>query len=336
MVTVPPTSSALVVVTGVGSQLGSHTALAALKAGYRVRGTSRNPDCADLVRAAFENNGLTRVHLGSHLEFMIVDDFASEAQWRRALSGADAVIHTALLLLRADLLVGPAISQVLAILHAAKKTPTVKMMVMSSTFSTIVTPGLPSDTLFTAEDWNEASLSMADEGETVSNEANPFHFYAAAKTRAAQAIWRFMDTEQPHFDVTGVLFGAIYGPTLSPRLALSQSRWIKFALDNDISPSRTIPTTWFTDVRDAAQLQILVLRTPELGGKRLIAGAAAYGWNDVFTILRQNFKSLTVPENFEGGRSSGPLFDNSIATKLIGTWTTLEKSLVDFGRSMGY
>jgi nucleoside-diphosphate-sugar epimerase len=92
------------------------------------------------------------------------------------------------------------------------------------------------------------------------------------------------------------------------------------------------------DVRDTGRLHVLALSAPPAGGKRFWAAAAPFGWNQVLGILRQHFPKAPIPKDLEAprGQPDRQKIDNKPAEQLLGGWISLERALVDLGRSLGY
>jgi hypothetical protein len=93
---------------------------------------------------------------------------------------------------------------------------------------------------------------------------------------------------------------------------------------------------WHVDVRDTARLHLLGLTTPSLGGKRILAAAGPWGWNEILGILRKHFPNVQVPEDFEGGEPDRQRIDSEVAREMLGGWIGLEQSVVDLAKSLGY
>jgi hypothetical protein len=95
-------------------------------------------------------------------------------------------------------------------------------------------------------------------------------------------------------------------------------------------------TEWFVDVRDTARLQFLAFTTPFMGGKRYLAAGEPFQWNQVYEIYRKDFPNAKVPEDFDEGGADVQKLDNSSSTEVLGGWISLEQSLVDLGKSLGF
>jgi len=163
----------------------------------------------------------------------------------------------------------------------------------------------------------------------------PFIIYAAAKTKSEKAAWEFMESKKPQFDLVTTLPNMNFGPVLHGEPTSTSSR-VAELMRNEPDPVRLRPPQWFIDVRDCARLHIISLTNPSLSGKRIWAAAEPFGWNAVLAILRKNFPGLKLPEDFENGGPDRQKVNSEPAKALLGGWISLEKSVVDFGKSLGY
>jgi nucleoside-diphosphate-sugar epimerase len=79
-----------VLLTGISGFLGGHVALALIEAGYRVRGSVRDPARAEKVRETLARAGADV----SRLELVTLD-LLRDAGWAEAARGARYLMHTA-------------------------------------------------------------------------------------------------------------------------------------------------------------------------------------------------------------------------------------------------
>ncbi|KAF8500023.1 hypothetical protein JB92DRAFT_2980324 [Gautieria morchelliformis] len=332
--------NSLITITGVSGYIASYTGLWALRAGHRVRGTVRSMARAASLKAAYEKQGIPADELDKNLEFVVVDDLSSEEQWTNAFANVDGVIHAALSL--ADLsnpqLVPDAVSATLALLRAAKKFPSIKRVVFVSTIWTVAMPPMHSSRVLTARDWNDEVLNIFENNLPVAHDpmlksAAPFFPYAVAKIKAERAAWEFV--KETSFDLVTTLPGTTMGPMLHGALSLTPGAAAS-GLKNDTAGAKSLPNQWFVDVRDCSRLLFLALTTPSMGGKRYLAVAERFDWNQVYGIYRRNFPKAQVPEDIEGSEPWAQRLEFTESTEILGGWISLEQSLVDLGKSLGY
>ncbi|KAF8506213.1 hypothetical protein JB92DRAFT_2963251 [Gautieria morchelliformis] len=338
MPALPPNS--LIAITGVSGYIASYTGLWALRAGHRVRGTVRSMARAESLKAGYEKHGIPADELNKRLEFVIVDDLSSEEQWTNAFENVDGVLHAAMS--RDDLsdpqLIPVTVAATLSLLRAAKKIPSIKRVVFVSTLWSIRIPPMHSDRVLTARDWNDEVLNIFENNLPVDHDpmlkrASHFFPYTVAKIKVERAAWEFV--KETSFDLVATLPGTTMGPMLHGELA-STPRMAAAGLRNDTTAAKYLPNQWFVDVRDCGRLLFLALTTPSMGGKRYLAVAEAFDWNQVYGIYRKNFPKAQVLEDLEGCERWRQKLDFSESTEMLGGWISLEQSLVDLGKSLGY
>lgn len=93
-------------------------------------------------------------------------------------------------------LLDPAVIGTTGILRSIKKSaPTVKRVVITSSFASIVNPGKGTNPgyEYSEKDWNPITQEEALE--------NPAAGYRASKTFAEKAAWDFVEKEKPNFTI---------------------------------------------------------------------------------------------------------------------------------------
>ena len=192
MPAVPPDS--LIAITGISGYIASYIGLWALRGGYRVRGTVRSWARADSLKAGYEKQGISASELAARLEFVIVDDLNFEDQWTAALKDVDGIVHAALNFDRIEAIVGEAVAGTLSLLRAAKKYPSVKRVVLTSSVVAVITAPMQRDKVLTTEEWNDEVLEIFEKGlpndhDPILKQASFFFPYSAAKLKAERAAW---------------------------------------------------------------------------------------------------------------------------------------------------
>jgi len=180
--------------------LGFKTLRDALNAGYRVRAAVRSEAKADSIR----NNSLVKAtHHIDNIEFVIVPDLSVPGAYDEAVQGVDYIIHIASPITQGfsteedykEKLIKPAVTGTVGILDSAKKAPSVKRIVITSSvvavasFGSIMTPDSP---VITAE-------------QRVAFEEGPypaeFAAYSASKVLALNKAEEWLAQNKPSFDV---------------------------------------------------------------------------------------------------------------------------------------
>lgn len=97
---------------------------------------------------------------------------------------------------------------------------------------------------------------------------------------------------------------------------------------------------WHIDSRDCGKIHLECLLQPSLAGKRVLAANSPHGWNQVLAILRKHFPGVsTMAADFEPeiGDTWNQKLDNALAKELVGgEFISVEKSVVDVGKCLGY
>ena len=127
--------SPLILITGVSGFIGYRVLVAALEAGYRVRGAIRRPEQAVSIKSLPS----VREHL-SNLDFVVVPDILAPGAYDKALKGVGYVEHIASPLAASIgssddyelLLIEPAIEGTTGILSSALNQASVKRIVITS------------------------------------------------------------------------------------------------------------------------------------------------------------------------------------------------------------
>ena len=282
--------SNLIGVTGANGFIGAHIVRALLERGYRVRGTVRS--LADPKRTAH----LTALPGAAERLELVEADLLDTDAFGRFAEGCEAVLHTASPYIiatkhpQADL-VDPAVNGTLNVLRACAQAPSVRRVVLTSSFAAVTDE--PEDAhVYTEADWNERS----------SLDRNPYYF---SKVRAEKAAWAFMEKEAPGFDLVVINPSAVIGPSLSPGVNTT-NRIIADLLRGGVYPG-ILDFAWsFVDVRDVALAHVLALETPGASGRYLCA-AETLSMRELVEVLR-GLGAGTLPTR---------RLDNAIGTFLV-------------------
>lgn len=225
----------------------------------------------------------------------------------------------------------------------AKSAPTVKRVVVTSSFAAILDSSKVSDpnTTFTEKSWNPVKISEIHE--------NPGVAYRASKTLAEKAAWDFVKEGGAKFDLVTVNPPIVFGPVVHHLASLdsintSNERLVRL-VQGKWKSENTLPDTGvfvWVDVRDVAEAHVDAFEKPALGGHRLFTTAGYFSNKTLLEIVRKNFPELEdkLPaEDVKGGElpPKDKLFmiDNSETTKALGVqWRPLETAIVDTVKSL--
>lgn len=251
-----PVTNNPVLVTGATGYIAAEIVKQLLDAGYQVRGTTRN------VESAKEQGHLTGLPGASERLELVAADLNHDEAFTPHMVDCEYVLHVASPYVlevedpQRDL-VDPAVSGTLSVLKSANVTPTVKRVVLTSSFAAI-TEG-PSDEVRHEGHWNEAS-SLAKNA------------YAFSKTQAEKAAWDFIESEDRHFDLVVMNPSGVIGPSIVSRL--NQTQEFAVGMTNGTSPAIISIAFPIVDVRDVAKAHILAMENPTASGRYLLASGS--------------------------------------------------------------
>lgn len=333
-----------VLLTGGSGFIAAHVLELLLKRGHSVVTTVRSQSKADKIKAAHPN-------AGKNLDFAIVEDIAKEGAFDQAVKSDqpfEAVIHTAspfhfnVTDVQKELL-DPAVIGTTGILRSVKRSaPSVKRIVITSSFASIVNPfkGLNAGHTYSEADWNPINNEQALE--------NPGNGYRASKTFAEKAAWDFLEKEKPNFSIATICPPLVFGPIvhyLNSLDALNTSNerlrdFIQGKLKDSSDDPMGAPIIW-VDVRDVALAHVNAIEKEDAANKRFFTVQGTFSNQLIVDAIRKNFpeyKNELPPESWKGGglpTSGYHGVDNTRATKLIGgKWRILEESVVDTVKSL--
>ena len=246
----------LILVTGTSGLIGSHVANEALRAGYRVRGTSRSQERADFTGQMLQNP--------SNYSSAIVPDVQVDGAWDEAMKGVDAIIHLA-----TDLsfnpnpyeVVKPMEEGVRNILRSAQRAGSVKRFVFASSTSAAIMPGATKEVSVSVDDWCQEALDEAWKPPPYTPE-RAFFTYAASKVAGEKALWDFVKENEPGFIANAVLpsFNAGRILTSGGPTAISVGTLLKGEVP-DVAPRKS----YLTHIRDSS---LELTRCPRIPHRR--------------------------------------------------------------------
>lgn len=127
-------SSELVFITGATGFIGAATALAALKAGYRLRISVRKDEQISKLKGIFSD-------YAEKLDFVVIPDITAEGAFSNALKGVTYVLHMASPLANStnpEDIFPPAVQGTVGILKDAAKVSSITKVVITSSIAALV------------------------------------------------------------------------------------------------------------------------------------------------------------------------------------------------------
>lgn len=262
--------SEIVLLTGITGYIGKHIALRLLNAGFRVRGSLRDLDRADEVRAALRPHLRDPSALAQALEFTRLD-LEDDAGWDTAMAGVDVLMHRASPFPLAEpkdegALLRPAVEGTLRALRAANAGG-VERVILTSSVAAIQSRELSGDReALTEDDWTDPDHPTASA-------------YVRSKTAAERAAWAYVETEAPHLALTTINPGMVLGPPLDRTFGSSVSLVQRVMRGSDpMLPRLGFPVV---DVRDVAEMHLRAISRPETAGRRYIAADRFMWFSDI-------------------------------------------------------
>lgn len=327
------TTSSKVLLTGATGFLGAQTLKFLLEQGFFVRIAVRSESKADFIRSRFHEHK-------NNFEFMIVEDITAPGAFDEAVKGVEGILHLASPLsggnpdIEPQVLIDPAVNGTVQILKSAHKAGDgVKRVVITSSVSAVWNK--QGGGVFTENDWNWPAVELAKK---VGKATPPFVKYAASKTLAEDAAWKFVEENKPSYDIVALLPTFIWGQILSETTADirgSNSRLLislkKEALEN-LSDEQLLEEKLPVDSRDAAKWHVQALMNPQVGGRRIILAAPTITVQHILNILNSNpVPGITVPKGkpeLVEDWNAKVVFSNQLSQELLGAeYTPIEDTV---------
>ncbi|KAI9793383.1 MAG: methylglyoxal reductase (NADPH-dependent) gre2 [Peltula sp. TS41687] len=333
-----------VLLTGGSGFIAAHVLAVLLDHGHSVVTTVRSEDKAKQIKSRYPNLSTDQ------LDFAIVKDIAQEGAFEQAVVSDppfEAVIHTASPFhfnfenVQQDML-DPAINGTVGLLKAVKaKVPSVKRVIITSSFAAITNPGRKWDGyVYSEKDWNPITLEQA-----LSKEWSP---YQGSKTFAERAAWDFVEKEKPNFTLSTINPPLVLGPVVHHITSLSAintsnatiAGLIKGELKNGLEAPRSM--LW-VDVRDLALAHVQALEKPAAAGKRFFVTAGQFSDKEVTEIIAAEFpeyhNQLPTGEGLEKGalppKGQRVEYDNTWSKEVLGLeYRPLKEAVIDAVKSL--
>ncbi|KAL1885773.1 methylglyoxal reductase (NADPH-dependent) gre2 [Paecilomyces lecythidis] len=276
------------------------------------------------------------------LSYVIVEDVAKEGAFDEAVKSDppfDYVLHTASPFHfnvqdpEKDFL-NPAINGTTGILKAIKAyAPTVKRVVVTSSFAAIVNPQHPK--VYNETFWNPITW---EEG------LQPSNVYRASKTFAEKAAWEFVEKEKPNFDLATINPPLVFGPIVHYLNSLEAVNTSNARVRDLIQGKykEKLPATGiflWVDVRDVALAHVRAIEVPEAGGQRFFVVSGQFSNKQIADVIRETHPELEdkLPPKDSPEDLSPDTYvpDNSKSVKVLGLkYRSLKESISDTVKSL--
>ncbi|PYH83554.1 MFS general substrate transporter [Aspergillus uvarum CBS 121591] len=288
--------------------IAAHCIAALLRAGHSVRGTVRTLEKASATVAALHAAGVASL---DRLEIVVVADPTDLGQFAPAVAGCDAILHLASAFtynaqpgqFEQQLLL-PAIQGTTVACEAAQRCPTVRKLVIMSSFAAVydAAQGLQPGRVYTEEDWSPLRY---EEGRDTNNVALA---YRASKVLAERAAWTYVKEHEVDFQLVTLCPGMVFGKMIHPIASLEQLNasngivWEVAQGGRDALPPTKAPV--WVDVQDLAETCLHALTTNLSSHQRFLVTEGAYDTQEIADLLREAIPTARerVPEGSPGDR----------------------------------
>jgi nucleoside-diphosphate-sugar epimerase len=327
-----------VLLTGGSGFIAAHCVDTLLRHGHSVVFTVRSDEKGDAI---LKNHPKASK---DQLSYCIVKDIAKENAFDDAVISDppfDAVLHTAspfhfnVTDPKKDLL-DPAVIGTTGILKSIHKSaPSVKRVIITSSFASIIHPNKVSNITFSEKDWNPVTEEEATK--------DPSTAYRASKTFAEKAAWDFLEKEKPNFSISTICPPLVVGPVVHyfnslDSINTSNQRTLNMmrgSMKDGLAPSGVY--IW-VDVRDVADAHVYAMEKEEAENKRFFVTAGYYSNAEIAEIVRDEFPEYKdkLPEELKVDRPSDVYgYDNSRSKEVLGLkYRPLREAVVDLVKSL--
>ena len=276
----------LICVTGANGFIASHLIRDLLQAGYRVRGTVREPSNAakteHLHKIAEEADAADRLEL-------VAADLLKEGSFDAAMEGVAGVCHCAAAVFFAAEdpqrdIVDPSLIGTRNVLESIRKAGTVRRVVHTSSVVAVYGWDKPDGHMFSEDDWNASSTLQTDP-------------YGLAKVEAERAAREFVDAlpESERFELVHLNPGMVWGPPLIKAHAKASPKLVRDVISR-ANPGVPKLMLNVVDVRDVSEAHVRALEADAPPARCILV--AYNGW---YPEMMQQLQSM-FPDVAMGAR----------------------------------
>lgn len=298
-----------VFVTGSSSFIGQHILNELLQNGYEVRAGVRSQEQITSFEKFFKYD-----RKYDNVEFVLIRELDNSSVLISYLQDVELIVHVAsptphpgIENVTRDIL-EPAIKITNSVLFAAKKIPTIRRVIITSSLSNVIRTE-DNSTVVNEDRWSDAESTHDYSG------CNPYEAYIASKAIVEKKAWKFVETEKPSFDIITLLIAYVLGDVL---------------VKKDNKPSGTNALLWgilkngaqggmmeqTVHVRDVADAHVRALNASVKGNQRFIIANDPMKFNNAFEFVKKEFPNETW--NFGSTVSTNVTYDNRRAKDVLG------------------
>ncbi|KAF8601889.1 D-lactaldehyde dehydrogenase [Ceratobasidium sp. AG-I] len=316
-------SPAKILFTGANGYFATYAVKDLLERGYTVVGS---------VRSEKKGEELVKIHsqYGERFSYAVVPNIVKSGAFDQVIRDGkfDGVAHAASPVFITNATVDdyfrPAIGGTTSILESIKAYgPTVQRVVVTSSAVAVFQnkKGLKQ----TEAHWNEWMPEIVKEKGV---EAPPGGIYAASKTLAEKAAWKFIDDNKGkiNFDLVAVLPYWILGAPMHPvssRDELTSTNAALYQMRTPRPDSELTETAFsFIHAKDMATLHSVSFSRPDAAGRRILSVGLDASWQEVYDALNEEPAFPGVPKGKPGSFNRSSLepeeWDTSYTRELLG------------------
>ncbi|KAE8131092.1 hypothetical protein BDV38DRAFT_290667 [Aspergillus pseudotamarii] len=281
----------LIFITGATGFVGSATAIAAVKAGYRLRICLRKH--SDRLPALLSE-------YSEQVEYITISDWTDEALFKGHLDGADYVIHLAHPLPSGtdkEYYFTPAVKVTAALLKEAARVPSIKKVVITSSIAALMPlDGIPPGGVVKEDnDWdfnvNEAEdFTASDDPRGI-----PMRLYHASKLLANRTAWEFRKAAEPQYALVTLHPVFVYGrnptQTAAKEIEESSNGLLWYAIMAGI-PHHSYSQVPGVHIDDVVEAHIKALDPAIPDGSRYLLSGKCGNWKEVANLIQREYSGL--------------------------------------------
>ncbi len=266
-----------IMLTGGTGYLGSYVAKELLGKGYHLRLSLRDPNKTHKYKHLSE---IAQNSPGTLEPFEA--DLLKEGSFDQAAKGSDAIIHMAspfTLKFKDPVkeLIEPAVKGTRNVLEAAKRSGTVKKVVLTSSVAAVHGDNI---------DMKEQGLAEFTEEHFNTSSSAKHQPYSYSKVMAEKEAWKIAK-EQDQWKLVVINPSFVMGPPLSPHTRSESIQFLKDLISGKLFLGVPQLEFGFVDVRDVAKAHLLALEKEDSKGRYILAERVMRIWE-----LRQMIAKL--------------------------------------------
>ncbi|RYR69608.1 hypothetical protein Ahy_A03g016167 isoform B [Arachis hypogaea] len=310
----------VVCVTGGSGYIASWIIKFLLQRDYTVRATVRDPSNPKKVEHLLKLEGAKeRLQL-------FKADLLEEASFDSVVEGCHGVFHTASPVLftvkdpQAEL-IDPAIKGTINVLESCAKSASVKRVVLTSSFATLIHNGKPKHPNVIVDETWFADLDYCKKQRK---------WYSFGKTSAENVARKFLS--ENNIDLVVINQAMTIGPLLQPELNASVSTILNLVNGSETFPNKTFG--WI-NVKDVANAHIQAYEIASASGRYCLVERVSH-FSEVAMILHDIYPTIKIPDKCADDKPYEPTFQVSKEkAKSLGIeFIPLEVSLKETDRRM--